>query len=371
MATFTKTDIEHVAIGGALLGSGGGGSFSAAESILKEVPNSYAVEVDTDPDFNDTAAVLAFIGSPDAGERLTLAQVEATLANTITRLTAAASHGDFTRFAPAETGALNMVVPLLVPLVSSVAGLAIYDGDGAGRAVPKLEQLTYASAIEVSPVVLANQQLSPDTITTDLNVPDVTAAETLARSIVSGAFGSSAGIGLWSEGNPATRWANALIQGTISSTRDLGAYMAEANRSTSDIVNYISGTMQRAASVLVKGQLTNIAERTSGGFDIGRVEIREDATGNIFTIYNQNENLLLFSDQSSSPIALVPDSICYYSEVTHRGFSNASDDIMPRMRETISVIGVEALAQFSGDQAIFDSFRQTLRSIGYAGKFPV
>ena len=44
-------------------------------------------------------------------------------------------------------------------------------------------------------------------------------------------------------------------------------------------------------------------------------------------LYNLNENLIMYSAASTTPDIIAPDSICYYSESTGRGFSNASDDL--------------------------------------------
>lgn len=157
---YTKEDIINVAIGGALLGSGGGGSFTDSLSILNDVPSDYQVNVGTvnDIEMNDSHAVVAFLGSPSAGESLTLGTLSQALKNTIDRLTKITDYFyGIEVYTAGETGAINMTVPLLVPLATGrTERLLIVDGDGAGRAVPKLEQVTYAGSIPASPVVLAN-----------------------------------------------------------------------------------------------------------------------------------------------------------------------------------------------------------------------
>ena len=53
---YTKEDLTNVVIGSALLGSGGGGSFTDSLSILNDVPSDYQVDVASidDIDKNDT-----------------------------------------------------------------------------------------------------------------------------------------------------------------------------------------------------------------------------------------------------------------------------------------------------------------------------
>ena len=375
MANYTKEDITNVAIGGALLASGGGGSFTDTLSILNDVPSDYQANVVNlnDIDLNDSHAVIAFIGSPTAGEGVNLDDVTRALKNTVDQLTKATGYpSGIQGYTPIEIGAINTVVPLLVPLATGNQNLYIIDGDGAGRSVPKIEQSTYAGVIPPSPVVLANYQSGADAIAVDLMVPNVDDAENLARSVVSGeSFGGFSGIGLFPELN-STNLTKVLLILTIGRTKDLGAYMAGAKRSTSDIINYVSSSMMREASLIVQGTLQSVTETTSGGFDIGQVVIKDNGTsGDIYTIYNLNENLIMFSSGSSSPVVAAPDSICYYSEDTGRSFSNSSDDITPYLNKTISVIKIAAIPDFANDQEIINSFRTTLQSIGYAGKFPI
>lgn len=202
-------------------------------------------------------------------------------------------------------------------------------------------------------------------------VPNVSDAENLSRAVVSaGPIGGFVGIGLFSE-SISSKLVEVLLAGTIGQAKDLGAYMAGSKRSTSDVVDFISNTLKRQATLIVQGTLESVTETTSGGFDVGQVAIKDNNSGDIYTIYNLNENLIMYSSASPSPVALAPDSICYYSDDTGRSFSNSSDDIIPYLNKTISVIKIAALPKFAADQAIIDSFRSTLESIGYAGKLPL
>ena len=372
---YTKEDITNVAIGGALLGSGGGGSFTDSLAILNDVPSDYQVDVVTidDLDLNDSHAVTAFIGSPSAGESLTLDDLSQALKNTVDRLTKVTGYSlGIEAYSAAEIGPINTVVPLLVPLATGrTQDLVIVDGDGAGRAVPKLDQVTYAGAIPISPIVLANNLSGDNALAIDLIVPDASDAENLSRTVAStGSLGNFVGIGLYSENN-SSKLPDVLLAGTIGQARDLGAYMVAAKRSTSDIVDFISNTLKREATLVVQGTLESVTETTSGGFDVGQVVIKGNTTGDVYTIYNLNENLIMYNNGSPSPVVAAPDSICYYSDESGRSFSNSSDDITPYLNKTISVIKIAALPKFAADQEIIDSFRSTLQSIGYAGKLPL
>ena len=95
-------------------------------------------------------------------------------------------------------------------------------------------------------------------------------------------------------------------------------------------------------------------------------------------IYNLNENLIVYSSLGSVPDIVAPDSICYYSESTGLGFSNASDDLAVYFdaktgRSTgraVSIIKVDALPQLYLAAGAVASFAGLLRNIGYAGALP-
>ncbi|MCY4282438.1 MAG: DUF917 family protein [Gammaproteobacteria bacterium] len=372
---YSKEDITNVAIGSALLGSGGGGSFTDSLSILNDVPSDYQADVKTVDNFdqNDGHAVVAFLGSPSAGENLTLSDVSQALKNTIEQLTKLTDYPrGIQAYTAGETGATNMVVPLLVPLaLGDTQNLFVVDGDGAGRAVPKIDQVTYASTIPISPVVLANNQMGDQAITVDLNVSSPSIAEVVSRGVASsGSLGAFVGIGLYSEAS-SEKLADAILAGTIGQARELGAYMQQAKRSTSDIASFISNTLKRESTLIVQGTLESISQTTSGGFDVGQVIIKDNNSGDIYTIYNLNENLIMYNNASPSPVVVAPDSICYYSEDTGRSFSNAMDDINPYLNKTISAIKIAAIPKFASQQGIIESFRTTVQSIGYAGKLPL
>jgi hypothetical protein len=92
-------------------------------------------------------------------------------------------------------------------------------------------------------------------------------------------------------------------------------------------------------------------------------------------LYNLNENLIMYCASSSTPDIIAPDSICYYSESTGRGFSNASDDLALYFdaasgRSTgnaVSVIAVQTALQLYDTPGVLASFASLLRQLGYAG----
>ena len=86
----------------------------------------------------------------------------------------------------------------------------------------------------------------------------------------------------------------------------------------------------------------------------------------------------MYSAASTTPDIIARDSICYYSESTGRGFSNASDDRAqcfgptagPQHRRQVSVIALQTAPQLYNTPGVVASFAALLRNIGYAGGMP-
>jgi hypothetical protein len=71
-------------------------------------------------------------------------------------------------------------------------------------------------------------------------------------------------------------------------------------------------------------------------------------------------------------VVLAPDSICYYSEGTGRGFSNATDDLAPYLgtRIPVSLIQVATAPQLYQAPGVLATFAALLQQLGYAGPMP-
>src|SRR4051812_18901061 len=83
-AAFGITDFYCVATGAAVLGSGGGGSYTDALGVLQTLSQQAFAPVPVIAyDGQSNACVLALMGSPDKGQSLTLADVEGSIVNTL------------------------------------------------------------------------------------------------------------------------------------------------------------------------------------------------------------------------------------------------------------------------------------------------
>lgn len=385
------TDFQYVAAGAAILASGGGGSYLDAVNVLREMADSGwngTVQV-RDYDGATNCCVLAMMGSPDVADSLTLADVEYSIANTVSTFEAATG-STLGCVIPVETGPINSIVPLIAAAIAGNAIQWVVDGDGAGRAVPELPQTTYSGSptLAAKPCALANDA-DPTTIAVQsatLNAATAAQIETLAGGIVA-AFGSFSGIALWpSNASNGYALTGSYITGTLAQAWALGKFLLTASPypSTAEVAAQITSiTGRKATATLANFYITAITQSTTrASLDTGiiRLDNTPDQGSSTEThyLYNLNENLIMYSSLSGVPDIIAPDSICYYSESTGLGFSNASADLAvyfdsangKSTGKAVSVIKVEAAPQFYKADGVVASFAGLLRSIGYAGTLP-
>lgn len=383
-------DFRYIAAGAAILASGGGGSHGDARNVLQEFARtgwSGTVRVQG-YDGASNCCVLALMGSPDAAERLTLANLERVIANTVGAFEAATGT-PLGCVIPVEIGAINSIVPLLAAAMGGNGIRWVVDGDGAGRAVPELPQTTYSggAGLAASPCVLANDAEEAAQIqSATLHAATASQLETLAGGIVA-AFGGFSGIALWpSNARNGHALTGNYIAGTLHQAWALGQYLLMSPHipSTAEVAARIAHlTGRRATAAITNFYITDSIQATSSAsLDAGiiRLDNAPDPADSTETrwIYNLNENLILYSSLGRMPDIIAPDSICYYSESTGLGFSNAIDDLAVyydsaagrSTGKTVSVIQVDALPQFREAPGVMASFAGLLRDIGYAGALP-
>lgn len=385
------TDFQYIAAGAAIFASGGGGSYADAVNLINELAAggwSGSVQVG-DYDGTTNCCVLAMMGSPDAADDLTLGDVKRSLDNTLNLFQ------DSTGFTlgcviPVEVGPINSIVPLIAAAISSnTEELWVVNGDGAGRAVPELPQTTYGGSLTLaaSPCALANDaEIADEVEGAMLNASTAARIESLAGGILGG-FGSFAGIALWPS-CPGNGYAlsGSYIAGTLAQAHALGEFLLNAPQPypTAAVAERIRGISGRVATPVVTNfYITEVSQSTtSASLDAGVIRLDNAPDPVLSTethyIYNLNENLIMYSSLSNVPDIVAPDSICYYSESTGLGFSNASDDLSVYFdaktgRSTgraVSVIKVDALPQLYQAGGVVASFAGLLRNIGYAGALP-
>jgi hypothetical protein len=142
-------------------------------------------------------------------------------------------------------------------------------------------------------------------------------------------------------------------------------------------------TDRAAAPVLTNFYITSITQSTtSGALDAGIIRLdnspEQSTSTETYYLYNLNENLIMYSSLSCTPNIIAPDSICYYSESTGLGFSNATNDLAIYFNSDtgkstgskVSIIKVNAAPALFKAPGVVVSFAGLLRNMGYAGALP-
>ncbi|MDT9600078.1 DUF917 domain-containing protein [Sphingosinicella rhizophila] len=342
-------DIQDMARGAVLLGTGGGGDpyvgelFVRAQIKLGNFPRIVASE-----DIDDDAFVLsiAAMGAP------TVVIEHLVSDSTLLRLLARAEEHFGRRvdaLISAEIGGANSMFPLAL---SAITGLPVLDADGIGRAVPHLEMTTFSiNGCKATPAILMDDSGNEVIV----QAVDDKTAEELCR-VVTGAMGAMAlGAFYPMSGRQAKEIA---VQRTLTQTLDIGRAIRTAREQSRDIFASLIQVLEerdgRKAAILFDGKIVDVTHETRDGWHWGRATMRSltDA-GDEFTVDIQNE--FTVARHNGRTAAIVPDLITILDRETGEPMTGEmlsygqrvkvlgyAADAMLRLPNSLEVIGPRA-----------------------------
>lgn len=348
------TALRDVLVGATLLGAGGGGPFALGEQLLGEIlAKTPTIRVVAPADVADDAemAVSAGVGSPTAAASGFPFDAATIAFGALEKVRGR----PFDLVLPGEVGAGNSILPMTV---CASRDLPLVDASGADRAMPTLDVSTYAAhGLPLSPVLVANGDLS-----IRFDAPDATTADATLRGIISGgAFREDAGVAFWSMSGATMK--SAAVAGTLSRARAVGQALRVAKQKGGDPVAAVTKLLR--ARELFRGKIVDVAEDTTGGFDLGIVTLQRGRQ--TMRIYNQNENLFAWDDARTSPVALSPDLVCFVT-TTGDPLSNAEADDVRKKGSDVVVLGV-ASNRAGRARSIVDAYLALMRPLGYGGPY--
>ncbi len=338
-------DLNDINDGASLLASGGGGAFQSGEALIKLVSSlsksSPARLIAPDEvGAEQRGCVVCGVGSPDAFAETLASGSYQSPGLALEELQKGAGGAPFDFVAPNETGC-NIFIALLAAMAHD---LPLLDANGAGRAVPKMDMLTFSDSLPAAPTVVVNEPPPGDLETKDfgaralLTAPTMADMEELLRPIVSmPEFGGVGAVASWVMSGAEAQKPEVAISGAVTEALELGKAMRLArasgaapasaqdpDRVTAAVVRELAGR----ARPLFTGHLTSIWETTSGGFDVGILKLAgtRKHEGKTLTILNQNENLLCWGDWKTAPLVLAPDLISYLVGPDGQPYTNADLD---------------------------------------------
>lgn len=294
-----EADVEAIALGAAILGTGGGGNpYVGSLRAREQLRAGRSIEVIPLEALAPDALVVSVggIGAPVVGiEKIekgdeclqALRTVEAYLGRPVDAVVAS------------EIGGSNSIEPMIT---AAQAGIPVVDADGMGRAFPEVQMCTYfIYGHRPYPAALAdekgNRVLYP-------HVKDMYWLERLARTAAVD-MGAAAGFAL-----PPMR-ADFLqryaVPGTLTQCLELGHTVARARKERRNVVEAVRSSQGGAR--LFNGKITDVRRELKGGFAVGRVRLDgiDAYAGRRAEIDIQNENLVFRLDGVVE--ASVPDLI--------------------------------------------------------------
>jgi DUF917 family protein len=291
-------DLDDIAVGGAILGTGGGGDPYIGKLMAQQAIRKYGpvrlIDVDEMKD-DELAVPCAMMGAPtvmvekipQGGEIMeAFRKLERFLGKKIGAVLCA------------EAGGLNSTIPFIV---GAAARLPVIDGDGMGRAYPEIQMVTFTMhGVSATPMVVVDDKGNSILLETI----DNKWTERLARTATI-EMGGSVLIALYPMlGRVAKK---ASVRGTLSLARRLGQILRESRATHAGAVAAI--VSQLSAATIFHGRVTDIERRTVGGFARGDAKFAgvDQYRGHDYRIEFQNE--FLIAERDGEPMVTTPDLI--------------------------------------------------------------
>jgi DUF917 family protein len=295
---FHEHQLEDVAFGAAILGTGGGGNPYIGTLLAREAMREHGPITIVDPDeVPDDAFVVpaAMMGAPTIMIEKVPAGGEIVAAF---RALEDYYGRKITHTVPAEAGGLNSVTPFTL---AAQVGIPVVDADLMGRAFPELQMcLPTLYGISATPMAMADEKGNTVVINTVSN----RWTERIARSVTID-MGCASMIALY--GLTGAQLKQASVPRTLLLAEELGTIARQTRAAHGDVIGSIVERLDGYR--LFDGKIVDIARRTDAGFAkaVARIEGSGDDAGETLELDVQNEHLIARRD--GEVLVSVPDLI--------------------------------------------------------------
>jgi uncharacterized protein len=322
----TLDDIEALAVGAWILGTGGGGSpYLGLLNMRRLCAEGHRIELISPFELGDEdwVAVVSNMGAPLVGqERLTDSRNIARAVEIQQELLGA----KFRAVMALEVGGGNGIQPLMA---AAHLRLPVVDADTMGRAYPEAQMTSVAvGELRPHPCVLYDPRGIEAVVT---KVPNWRWMERVSRKICVEMGSIASTCKAPRTGAEVKAWG---IHFTTSKAIAIGRRVREARRRHEDPVAAIldEGKGKR----LFGGKVIDVARRTTEGYLRGRVLIEglDDDRGSRLEIAFQNEWVVAW--RNAVPLAMSPDLICVLDAVT--GEACGTETIRYGRRVTVAAL---------------------------------
>lgn len=305
MRQVTAHDLEYLAVGAAILGTGGGGDPFVGKLMAQQAIEEEGLVTLLDVDEVDDDALVvpsAMMGAPTVMLEKIPQGMEGVRALRAEERRLGRKADATT---PIECGGINSQMPFVL---AARTGLPVLDGDGMGRAFPELQMETFhIYGVSGTPAVVADERGTVVTIETADNFQ----LEWIARGVTIRMGGHAMLIDYPMSGADYKRTA---IRGTISMGISIGRAVTTARSRGVHPIEAVCmatrDTIYGPGVPLFEGKVVDVERRTREGFAIGRAVLQGlgGDQGSLLTVEFQNENLVAKRD--GEVLVSVPDLIC-------------------------------------------------------------
>jgi uncharacterized protein len=293
-----EEDLEDLARGAAVLGTGGGGNPYIGKLLARQAIREHGpVRLVDAAEVPDDVVVVqsAMMGAPTVMvEKLPRGD------EVVNALLALQDHlgRQVTHVVCGEAGGINSTIPFVA---AARAGLPLIDADGMGRAFPELQMLVPGMfGASATPMVVADEKGNTVLLRTAGN----RWTERLARAATI-EMGCTALIACYAMNGRQVR--DTMVLGTLSLCQELGHLIARARAGHTDPVQAVAGRLN--GHTVFRGRVADVERRTETGFARGRAVLAGlgPDSGSKLELNFQNEHLVAIRD--GRVVASVPDLI--------------------------------------------------------------
>lgn len=328
MRELDREDIEALAVGASILGTGGGGSpYHALLNLRRLYDDGVRIRLLSPSDLNDDddVAVVSFQGAPLVlQERLTDSRQSARAVEVMQDYIGRKFRGVMS----IEVGGGNGLQALMA---AAHLDIPVIDCDAMGRAFPEAQMTTFAVG-DLAPGPLT----SVDPRGNEVIVTRVASWKWMERTSrkICTEFGSIASTcKAPRKGAEVKRWG---VHGTTTKAINLGRAIQKARKTRQNPVAAILES--ESGQQIFVGKVTGIERRTTEGFLRGRAEIEgfDSCGGRSIALDFQNEWIIAWEDDK--PLVMSPDLICVLDSDT----GDAIGTELMRYGQRITVVALPA-----------------------------
>ena len=335
----TVDDIDDIAIGATVLGTGGGGDPHVGALIAKRLIGMHGavtlipVEELTAEDF---VLPVGMIGAPSVSVERIMAESELVR---VIELAERATGRKPTAVMPIEVGGGNSMVPIAA---AALTGLPLVDADAMGRAFPESQMVSFHLAGYKPGATVMVDHHGNEVMMTPVTGPW---SERLARAITTEMGGSATMIDYMFGGDVVRE---AAIPGTLTLAKRIGQLLSDRGAKRPDTPLLEVLTEELGAFHLFDGKVVDLERGFDAGFTRGKAMLDGIGAwkGSQYELRFQNEMLLALRDGQLS--AVTPDLICILDAATAHPITTET----LRYGNRISVIGIPADERWRTDIGI-------------------